>query len=98
MYNHFNDKSGLKAPLIADDIYEIIMKVFSPVILFLGLLHYYFFKRIKGEKRGKCSCHSHCCRVVMLQKYLNTLQAGKKVKLRIIKSMVAEIAILNEKA
>ncbi|KAJ6682487.1 RIBONUCLEOSIDE-DIPHOSPHATE REDUCTASE [Salix koriyanagi] len=26
MYNHFNDKSGLKAPLIADDIYEIIMK------------------------------------------------------------------------
>ncbi|KAH8507915.1 hypothetical protein H0E87_010169 [Populus deltoides] len=26
MYNHFNDKSGLKAALIADDIYEIIMK------------------------------------------------------------------------
>jgi len=31
MYNHFNDKSGLKAALIADDIFEIIMKVFSPV-------------------------------------------------------------------
>ncbi|KAJ6916764.1 ribonucleoside-diphosphate reductase large subunit isoform X1 [Populus alba x Populus x berolinensis] len=26
MYNHFNEKSGLKAPLIADDVYEIIMK------------------------------------------------------------------------
>jgi hypothetical protein len=29
MYNHFNEKSGLKAPLIADDVYEIIMKVFT---------------------------------------------------------------------
>lgn len=27
MYNHFNERSGLKAPLIADDVYEIIMKV-----------------------------------------------------------------------
>ncbi|KAG0452366.1 hypothetical protein HPP92_025030 [Vanilla planifolia] len=26
MYNHFNEESGLKAPLIADDVYEIIMK------------------------------------------------------------------------
>ncbi|KAL3591676.1 hypothetical protein D5086_010316 [Populus alba] len=26
MYNHFNDKSGLKAALIADDVYEIIIK------------------------------------------------------------------------
>ncbi|XP_006484716.1 ribonucleoside-diphosphate reductase large subunit isoform X1 [Citrus sinensis] len=26
MYNHYNERSGLKAPLIADDIYEIIMK------------------------------------------------------------------------
>ena len=28
MYNHFNERSGLKAPLIADDVYEVIMKVF----------------------------------------------------------------------
>lgn len=27
MYGHFNERSGLTAPLIADDIYEIIMKV-----------------------------------------------------------------------
>lgn len=27
MYNHFNERSGQKAPLIADDVYEIIMKV-----------------------------------------------------------------------
>jgi len=27
MYYHFNEKSGLKAPLIADDVYEVIMKV-----------------------------------------------------------------------
>ncbi|KAM0933079.1 putative ribonucleoside-diphosphate reductase [Dioscorea sansibarensis] len=26
MYNHFNEGSGLKAPLVADDVYEIIMK------------------------------------------------------------------------
>ncbi|KAL9252883.1 Ribonucleoside-diphosphate reductase large subunit-like protein [Drosera capensis] len=26
MYNHFNERSGLKAPLIADDVYEIIMQ------------------------------------------------------------------------
>ncbi|KAF7840056.1 Ribonucleoside-diphosphate reductase large subunit [Senna tora] len=26
MYYHFNERSGLKAPLIADDVYEIIMK------------------------------------------------------------------------
>lgn len=29
MYNHFNERSGQKAPLIADDVYEIIMKVYS---------------------------------------------------------------------
>lgn len=28
MYNHFNERSGQKAPLIDDDVYEIIMKVF----------------------------------------------------------------------
>lgn len=27
MYNHVNDRSGLESPLIADDVYEIIMKV-----------------------------------------------------------------------
>lgn len=27
MYSHFNERSGLKAPLISDDVYEIIMKV-----------------------------------------------------------------------
>lgn len=27
MYYHVNDRSGLKSPLIADDVYEIIMKV-----------------------------------------------------------------------
>ncbi|KAH0969674.1 hypothetical protein GBA52_028466 [Prunus armeniaca] len=26
MYNHVSERSGLKAPLIADDVYEIIMK------------------------------------------------------------------------
>ncbi|KAK9110525.1 hypothetical protein Sjap_018585 [Stephania japonica] len=26
MYHHFNDRSGQKAPLVADDVYEIIMK------------------------------------------------------------------------
>ena len=29
MYNNFNKGSGQKAPLIADDVYEIIMKVNS---------------------------------------------------------------------
>lgn len=27
LYNHINERSKLKAPLIADDVYEIIMKV-----------------------------------------------------------------------
>jgi len=27
MRNHFSERSGMKAPLIADDIYEIIIKV-----------------------------------------------------------------------
>ncbi|ONK57244.1 uncharacterized protein A4U43_C10F18080 [Asparagus officinalis] len=26
MYHHYNERSGLEAPLIADDVYEIIMK------------------------------------------------------------------------
>ena len=33
MYAHFNERSGLKAPLIADDTYDIIMKVLSQVLL-----------------------------------------------------------------
>lgn len=32
MYNHFNERSGLKAPLIAPDVYEIIMRVYQLVI------------------------------------------------------------------
>lgn len=28
MYTHVSERSGLKAPLIADDVYEIIIKVF----------------------------------------------------------------------
>jgi ribonucleoside-diphosphate reductase subunit M1 len=31
MYNHFNHRSGKKAPLIADDVYEIIIKVLDMV-------------------------------------------------------------------
>lgn len=27
MYYHVNEKTGQKAPLIADDVYEIVMKV-----------------------------------------------------------------------
>ena len=27
MYMHFNERSGLMAPLVAKDVYEIIMKV-----------------------------------------------------------------------
>jgi hypothetical protein len=27
MHGHFNERSGLMAPLIADDVYEIIMEV-----------------------------------------------------------------------
>ena len=30
MYGHVSERSGLKAPLIADDVYEIIMKVRNP--------------------------------------------------------------------
>jgi ribonucleoside-diphosphate reductase subunit M1 len=29
MYTHINERSGLMSPLIADDVYEIIMKVRS---------------------------------------------------------------------
>lgn len=32
MYYHVNEGSGQKAPLIADDVYEIIMKVFSTIM------------------------------------------------------------------
>lgn len=35
MYSHVSERSGLDAPLIADDVYEIIMKV---VVLSLGFL------------------------------------------------------------
>jgi hypothetical protein len=27
MYRHFNERSGLMAPLVAEDVYEIIMNV-----------------------------------------------------------------------
>lgn len=27
MYNHVNERSGLESPLIADDVFEIIIKV-----------------------------------------------------------------------
>ena len=33
MYYHFNERSGQKAPLIADDVYEIIMKVIIIIII-----------------------------------------------------------------
>lgn len=29
MYHHFNERSGQNAPLIADDVYEIITKVIN---------------------------------------------------------------------
>lgn len=35
MYNHFDQRSGLKASMIADDVYEIVMKVHLVVIEFL---------------------------------------------------------------
>lgn len=28
MYSHVNERSGLKAPLISDEVYDIIMKVY----------------------------------------------------------------------
>lgn len=37
MYNHFNERSGLKAPLVADDVYELIMKVFFSYSLFYAV-------------------------------------------------------------
>lgn len=30
MYNHVSERSGLKAPLVSDEVYEIIMKVSLP--------------------------------------------------------------------
>jgi hypothetical protein len=39
MYMHFNKRSGLMAPLVAEDVYEIIMKVrfwFSPDTFLTG--------------------------------------------------------------
>lgn len=43
MYHHVNERSGLKAPLIADDVYEIIMKV----IFFTcsNIIHYLILAR-----------------------------------------------------
>lgn len=35
MYNHVSERSGMKAALIADDVYEIIMKV---IYVFCALL------------------------------------------------------------
>lgn len=32
MYNHVSERSGLKAPLISDEVYEIIMKVLLPFL------------------------------------------------------------------
>lgn len=37
MYNHFNERSGQKAPLIADDVYEIIMKVIILIMVFYSV-------------------------------------------------------------
>lgn len=34
MYNHFNEGSGKEAPLIADDVYEIIMEVEHHLFLY----------------------------------------------------------------
>jgi len=34
MRNHFSERSGMKAPLIADDVYEIIIKVIVLLLLF----------------------------------------------------------------
>lgn len=33
MHNHFDERSGQEAPLIADDVYEIIMEVESHLLL-----------------------------------------------------------------
>jgi hypothetical protein len=40
MYFHVNEKSNLKAPLIADDVYDIIMKVrdLGCIIVFLDVV------------------------------------------------------------
>jgi hypothetical protein len=38
MYYHVNNRSGLKSPLIADDVFEIIMEVtYSNSCIFLNL-------------------------------------------------------------
>lgn len=37
MYSHVSERSGLEAPLIADDVYEIIMKV----VVLLALVFLY---------------------------------------------------------
>lgn len=39
MYNYYNKRSGKKASLVADDVYEIIMKVINMLTLF-----YFSFK------------------------------------------------------
>lgn len=35
MYYHVSERSGLKAPLVSDEVYEIIMKVSLPFGIFL---------------------------------------------------------------
>ena len=44
MYSHFNERSGLKAPLIADDVYEIIMKVPSSCCCYFKYLQCVCFR------------------------------------------------------
>lgn len=38
MYAHFDQRSGQKAPLIADDVYDIIMKVSNTLIVQINSL------------------------------------------------------------
>ena len=44
MYNHVSERSGQEAPLIADDVYEIIMKVFSVFIFEFGFYVYIYHR------------------------------------------------------
>lgn len=41
MYCHVSQRSGQKAPLVADDVFEIIMKVFSSNFNFIIYVNYY---------------------------------------------------------
>lgn len=38
MYYHISERSGLKAPLVSDEVYEIIMKVLLELGIFLYVL------------------------------------------------------------